>query len=207
MIAIIDYGVGNLFSLCCSLKAVGAEAIVTSDPKEIKDAEKLILPGVGAFRDAALKLRDTGLGLLVKEEAAKGKMLLGVCLGMQLLLDKSYEYGESEGLSLIPGEIRPISESIGEGLKIPHMGWNALERKEHPLFKYLSGPSYVYFVHSYSAVCPEEYVIAKAEYGSLLTAAAAKGNVLGCQFHPEKSGETGLDILKAFSELKEGDLC
>ena len=207
MIAIIDYGVGNLFSLCCSLKAVGAEAIVTSDPKEIKDAEKLILPGVGAFKDAALKLRDTGLGLLVKEEAAKGKMLLGVCLGMQLLFDKSYEYGESEGLSLIPGEIRPISESIGEGLKIPHMGWNALERKDHPLFKYLSGPSYVYFVHSYSAVCSEEYVIAKAEYGSLLTAAAAKGNVLGCQFHPEKSGETGLDILKAFSELKEGDLC
>lgn len=207
MIAIIDYGVGNLFSLCCSLKAVGAEAIVTSDPKEIKDAEKLILPGVGAFRDAALKLKDTGLGLLVKEEAAKGKMLLGVCLGMQLLFDKSYEYGESEGLSLIPGEIRPISESIGEGLKIPHMGWNALERKEHPLFKYLSGHSYVYFVHSYSAVCPEEYVIAKAEYGSLLTAAAAKGNVLGCQFHPEKSGETGLDILRAFSELKEGDLC
>ena len=207
MIAIIDYGVGNLFSLCCSLKAVGAEAIVTSDPKDIKDAEKLILPGVGAFKDAALKLRDTGLGLLVKEEAAKGKMLLGVCLGMQLLFDKSYEYGESEGLSLIPGEIRPISESIGEGLKIPHMGWNALERKEHTLFKYLSGPSYVYFVHSYSAVCPEEYVIAKAEYGSLLTAAAAKGNVLGCQFHPEKSGETGLDILRAFSELKEGDLC
>ncbi len=207
MIAIIDYGVGNLFSLCCSLKAVGAEAIVTSDPKEIKDAEKLILPGVGAFKDAALKLRDTGLGLLVKEETAKGKMLLGVCLGMQLLFDNSYEYGESEGLSLIPGEIRPISESIGEGLKIPHMGWNALERKEHPLFKYLSGPSYVYFVHSYSAVCPEEYVIAKAEYGSLLTAAAAKGNVLGCQFHPEKSGETGLDILRAFSELKEGDLC
>ena len=207
MIAIIDYGVGNLFSLCCSLKAVGAEAIVTSDPKEIKDAEKLILPGVGAFKDAALKLRDTGLGLLVKEEAAKGKMLLGVCLGMQLLFDKSYEYGESEGLSLIPGEIRPISESIGEGLKIPHMGWNALERKEHPLFRYLSSPSYVYFVHSYSAVCPEEYVIAKAEYGSLLTAAAAKGNVLGCQFHPEKSGETGLDILRAFSELKEGDLC
>ena len=207
MIAIIDYGVGNLFSLCCSLKAVGAEAIVTSDPKEIKDAEKLILPGVGAFRDAALKLRDTGLGLLVKEEAAKGKMLLGVCLGMQLLFDKSYEYGESEGLSLVPGEIRPISESIGKGLKIPHMGWNALERKDHPLFKYLSGPSYVYFVHSYSAVCPEEYVIAKAEYGSLLTAAAAKGNVLGCQLHPEKSGETGLDILRAFSELKEGDLC
>ncbi len=207
MIAIIDYGVGNLFSLCCSLKAVGAEVIVTSDSREIKDAEKLILPGVGAFRDAALKLKDTGLGLLVKEEAAKGKMLLGVCLGMQLLFDKSYEYGESEGLSLIPGEIRPISESIGEGLKIPHMGWNALERKEHPLFKYLSDPSYVYFVHSYSAVCPEEYVIAKAEYGSLLTAAAAKGNVLGCQFHPEKSGETGLDILRAFSELKEGDLC
>ena len=207
MIAIIDYGVGNLFSLCCSLKAVGAEAIVTSDPRDIKDAEKLILPGVGAFRDAALKLKDTGLGLLVKEEAAKGKILLGVCLGMQLLFDKSYEYGESEGLSLIPGEIRPISESIGEGLKIPHMGWNALERKAHPLFKYLSDPSYVYFVHSYSAVCPEEYVIAKAEYGSLLTAAAAKGNVLGCQFHPEKSGETGLDILRAFSELKEGDLC
>ncbi len=207
MISIIDYGVGNLFSLCCSLKAVGAEAIVTSDQRDIKDAEKLILPGVGAFRDAALKLRDTGLGLLVKEEAAKGKILLGVCLGMQLLFDKSYEYGESEGLSLIPGEIRPISERIPEGLKIPHMGWNELLMKEHPLFRYLKKPSYVYFVHSYSAVCDEEYVIADTEYGAVLTAAVARGNVMGCQFHPEKSGDTGLDILKAFCELKEKDLC
>ena len=207
MIAIVDYGVGNLFSLGCSFSAVGAEATVTSDPAVIRNAEKLVLPGVGAFKDAADKLKSSGLDLVLKEECAKGKILLGVCLGMQLLFDRSYEYGEWEGLSLIPGEIRPISERIPEGLKIPHMGWNALSLKEHPLFKYLGDPSYVYFVHSYSAVCPEEYVIASAEYGAELTAAVARGNVLGCQFHPEKSGETGLAILRAFCELKEGELC
>ena len=207
MIAVIDYGVGNLFSLGCSLKAVGAEAVVTSDTGVIRDAERLILPGVGAFRDAALKLKTSGLDILIKEECAKGKPLLGVCLGMQLLFDRSFEYGVYEGLSLIPGEIRPISERIPEGLKIPHMGWNELLMKEHPLFRYLKKPSYVYFVHSYSAVCGEEYVIAVTEYGAVLTAAVARGNVMGCQFHPEKSGDTGLDILKAFCDLKEKDLC
>ena len=165
MIAVIDYGVGNLFSLTCSFRSIGAEVLVTSDPEEIRAAEKLVLPGVGAFRDAADKLRESGLDRVIKEECARGKILLGVCLGMQLLFEKSYEYGEWEGLSLIPGEIRPISERIPEGLKIPHMGWNDLLMKEHPLFKYLKDPSYVYFVHSYSALCPEEYVIGSAEYG------------------------------------------
>jgi glutamine amidotransferase len=207
MIAIIDYGVGNLFSLGCSFRAIGADVLVTSDPKDIRDAEKLVLPGVGAFKDAAKQLKESGLDLVIKEECAKGKILMGVCLGMQLLFDRSFEYGEWEGLSLIPGDIRPIAERIPEDLKIPHMGWNALSMKEHPLLKYLKDPSYVYFVHSYSAICPGEYVIATAEYGAELTAAVARGNVLGCQFHPEKSGETGLNILRAFCELKEGDLC
>ena len=207
MIAVIDYGVGNLFSLGSSFKAIGAEAKVTSDPDVIRDAEKLVLPGVGAFRDAADKLKKTGLDMVIKEECAKGKILMGVCLGMQLLFDKSFEYGEWEGLSLIPGEIRPISERIPRGLKIPHMGWNSLSFKDHPLFRYLEGIPYVYFVHSYSAVCPEDYVISSTEYGSRLTAAVAKGYVLGCQFHPEKSGVTGLEILRAFCGFKEGDLC
>ena len=201
MIALIDYGVGNLFSLSCSLKAVGADTIVTSDPSIIKKADKLILPGVGAFKDAAAKLKVSGLDLVIKEECKKGKLLLGVCLGMQLLFDKSYEYGEYEGLSLIPGEIRPISERIPKGLKIPHMGWNSLSLKRHPLFRYLKDTPYVYFVHSYSAVCSEKYVIASTEYGADLTAAVAKDNILGCQFHPEKSGETGLAILRAFCEF------
>ena len=207
MIAVIDYGVGNLFSLSCSFKAAGAEVCVTSDREVIRDAEKIVLPGVGAFRDAAAKLKSTGLGEAVKEECAKGKIVLGVCLGMQLLFDKSFEYGEYEGLSLIPGEIKPIAERVPGSLKIPHMGWNLLETKEHPLFRYLPERPYVYFVHSYSAVCPERYVIARSEYGAYITAAAAKGNVLGCQFHPEKSGDTGLAILKAFCELREKDLC
>ncbi len=201
MIALIDYGVGNLFSLSCSLKAVGADTIVTSDPSIIKKADKLILPGVGAFKDAASKLKVSGLDLVIKEECKKGKLLLGVCLGMQLLFDKSFEYGEYEGLSLIPGEIRPISERIPKELKIPHMGWNSLSLKRHPLFRYLKDTPYVYFVHSYSAVCSEKYVRASTEYGTDLTAAVAKDNILGCQFHPEKSGETGLDILRAFCEF------
>ena len=209
MITIIDYGVGNLFSLTCSFKAVGADITVTSDSSEIKRADKLILPGVGAFRDAAFKLKSSGLDELIKEETAKGKILMGVCLGMQMLFDKSFEYGEHEGLGLIPGNIRPLSEQIPEGLKIPHMGWNALDLTEpvHPIFKYLGSHEYVYFVHSYSACDCADNIIATSEYGAPITAAAAKGNVCGCQFHPEKSGDTGLKILKAFCELKEGDLC
>ena len=203
MIAIIDYGVGNLFSLKSSLAAIGADAAVTSDPDVIKAANKIILPGVGAFGDAAAKLRDSGMAELVKSEAAGGKPLMGICLGMQLLLERSFEYGCHEGLGLIKGEIRPITDVIPEGLKVPHIGWNALRFKgeKSPIFKYINEGDHVYFVHSfYGAEC-EESVIATAEYGATLTAAVAEGNVYGCQFHPEKSGDVGLSILRAFIEL------
>ena len=203
MIAIIDYGVGNLFSLRSSFAAIGQDAVVTSDIEEIRRADRLILPGVGAFQDAAEKLRASGMDKAVKEETAKGKPLMGVCLGMQMLFERSYEYGEHEGLGLLKGEIRPIAERIPEGLKIPQMGWNALRIvKDSPLLKYTREGEYVYFVHSYSAVNCEESLLAVTEYGADLTACVGKGNVFGCQFHPEKSGETGLRILKAFCELE-----
>ena len=203
MVAIIDYGVGNLFSLKSSFEMIGADTVVTSDKAVIESADRIILPGVGAFRDAAEKLRETGLGEIVKQEAAKGKPLMGICLGMQLLFDKSYEYGEYEGLGLIKGEIRPIADVIPADLKIPHIGWNELKfcGEKHGIFKYLNEGEFVYFVHSYYAANCDSAVIATAEYGAELTAAAASGNVCGCQFHPEKSGETGLKILKAFCEM------
>lgn len=202
MVAIVDYGVGNLFSLRSSLACIGAEVTVTSDPGTLRAADKIILPGVGAFGDAAAKLRESGLGTVVVEEAKKGKPILGICLGMQLLLEKSYEYGEHEGLGLIPGEIRPIADVIPADLKIPHIGWNALflGKNKHPLFRYINEGDHVYFVHSYYGAHCEESVIATAEYGAPLTAAVARGNVCGCQFHPEKSGEVGLAILRAFCE-------
>ena len=204
MVAIVDYGVGNLFSLRSSLAFIGADAVVTSDPCVLRAADKIILPGVGAFGDAAAKLRESGLGAVVIEEAKKGKPILGICLGMQMLLEKSYEYGEHEGLGLIPGEIRPIADVIPTDLKIPHIGWNALSfgREKHPLFRYLSEGDHVYFVHSYYGANCAESVIATAEYGAPLTAAVAKGNVMGCQFHPEKSGAVGLAILRAFCETE-----
>ena len=191
MIAIIDYGVGNLFSLESSFAAIGAEVTVTSDPAVLKAADKLLLPGVGAFGDAAEKLRSTGLDAVIKELAAEGKPLLGICLGMQLLFDKSLEYGEHPGLGLIPGTVKPIADVIPSDLKIPHIGWNGLYfHQPCPLFADLWEGECVYFVHSfYAADCGE------------LTAAVATGNVYGCQFHPEKSGSTGLKILKAFAEL------
>ncbi len=202
MTAIIDYGVGNLFSLESSFHAIGEEVVVTSDPDEIGSAERIILPGVGAFRDAAQKLRDTGLGECVKAAAISGKPLLGICLGMQLLFDKSYEYGEYDGLGLIPGVVRPIRELTGDTLKIPQIGWNALVfRKQSPLFKYINEGDHVYFVHSYYAADCAEYVSADTEYGAMLTASVEKDNVFGCQFHPEKSGNVGLNILKAFTEI------
>lgn len=202
MIAIIDYGVGNLFSLQSSLKFIGAEAKVTNNIEEIKAADRIILPGVGAFEDAVRKLRESGMEKVVLEEAASGKPLLGICLGMQMLLEKNYEYGEHEGLGLIPGTVKPIADVIPEGLKIPHIGWNALKfRGENPIFKYISEGDCVYFVHSFYAADCEESVIATAEYGADLTAAVARGNVYGCQFHPEKSGKVGLAILKAFADL------
>ncbi len=202
MIAIIDYGVGNLFSLKSSLAEIGAEAVVTSDKKVIAECDRIILPGVGAFEDAARKLRESGMAEVVKKEAAAGKPLLGICLGMQLMFDKGYEYGEHEGLGLIHGNVRPIADVIPEGYKIPHIGWNLLNfTKKSPLFKYIKEGDYVYFVHSYYAADCDESVIATTEYGADLTAAAANGNVYGCQFHPEKSGKVGMKILKAFVEL------
>jgi len=201
MVAIIDYGVGNLFSLKSSLDFLGVESVVTDDKEVLASADRIILPGVGAFGDAAKKLKDSGLADFVKQQAKAGKPLLGICLGMQLLFDKSYEYGEHEGLGLISGEIRPISDVIPKGLKIPHIGWNALDfTKENPLFRYINDGDHVYFVHSFYGANCEESTIATSEYGAPLTAAVAKGNVFGCQFHPEKSGKVGLNILRAFCE-------
>lgn len=204
MIAIIDYGVGNLFSLQSSLNYIGAEAKVTNDIAEIRAADRSILPGVGAFADAAAKLRESGMAEVVLEEAAKGKPLLGICLGMQLLLEKNYEYGEHEGLGLIKGSVKPIAPMIGEGLKVPHIGWNGLifpkGKEKSRLFKYVNEGDCVYFVHSYAGVDCDDFVSARAEYGVELTAAVENGNVYGTQFHPEKSGEVGLRILQAFCE-------
>lgn len=202
MIAIVDYGVGNLFSLKSSLELIGAECIVTAQEDILRSADKILLPGVGAFEDAAKKLRNSGLADLIKELASSGKPLLGICLGMQLLFEKSYEYGEHEGLGLIPGSVRPIRDVIPADYKIPHIGWNALHfRQDCPIFKYVSEGDCVYFVHSFYAAECETYVTATAEYGAELTAAVSSGNVYGCQFHPEKSGKVGLSILKAFAEL------
>ena len=205
MIAIVDYGVGNLFSLKSSLKAVGNEPVVSGDPEILLKADKIILPGVGAFEDAANKLKVNGLNEVVIESAKRGTPLMGICLGMQLLFDKSFEYGEHEGLGLIKGSIRAIDERIPKDLQIPHIGWNALSfpegKKRSPIFKDLNEGDYVYFVHSFSAVECEENISATTEYGSILTAAVENENVFGCQFHPEKSGNVGLKILDAFCKL------
>lgn len=202
MVAVVDYGVGNLFSLCSSLKAIGAEAVVTDDPAVLAAADRILLPGVGAFGDAADKLRERGLFDVLRSLAQEGKPLLGICLGMQLLFEKGYEYGEHEGLGLIQGSVRPIAEVIPEGLKIPHIGWNALKFTENksPLFKYINEGDHVYFVHSFYGANCEKSTVAVSEYGAYLTAAVANGNVMGCQFHPEKSGTVGLNILRAFCE-------
>ena len=201
-IAIVDYGVGNLFSLCSSFEFIGVEAKVTSDPNEIKNAQRIILPGVGAFADAAKKLRASGLDRVIIEQAAEGKAIMGICLGMQMLFERSFEYGEHRGLGLIKGEVVGMQGRIPDMLKIPHIGWNALEfKREHPLFKYVNEGECVYFVHSFYADNCDESVVAVAEYGTPVTAAVASGNVMGCQFHPEKSGEVGLNILRAFAEL------
>ena len=203
MIAIIDYGVGNLFSLTCSFRSIGADICVTSDPDVIAKADRIVLPGVGAFEDAARKLRESGLDKVIKAECAAGKPLLGICLGMQMLFEKSYEYGEHEGLGLIKGNIKPIRDVIPSELKIPHIGWNALDfgEKKDELFKYLEQGDFVYFVHSYYGADCDESVIARTEYGAPLTAAVRNGNVCGVQFHPEKSEKVGLSILKAFCEI------
>lgn len=200
-IAIIDYGVGNLFSLASSLASIGAQVTVTSDADTLRRADKLILPGVGAFADAARKLRESGLDAVIREEAAAGKPLMGICLGMQMLFERSYEYGEHEGLGLLRGEVVPMEGRIPADLKIPHIGWNALHfTRNDSLFRYIRENDCVYFVHSYYASGCGDSVIATAEYGAELTAAVRKGSVMGCQFHPEKSGKVGLAILRAFCE-------
>ncbi len=202
MIAIIDYGVGNIFSLKSSFKKIGADAVLTSDIEVIKNADKIVLPGVGAFGDAAEKLKKTGLFDILKEVCKEGKPLLGICLGMQLLFEKGYEYGEHEGLGLIKGNVKFIGDYINPGLKIPHIGWNSLSfPKENKIFKYLNEGDFVYFVHSFHGTDCDNSVIATTEYGGTLTAAVADGNVYGMQFHPEKSGDVGLKILKAFCEI------
>ena len=203
MTAIIDYGVGNLFSLRSSFAAIGEEAAVSSDPNVLKSADRVILPGVGAFADAASKLSDSGLGETVRDIADSGTPMMGICLGMQLLFDESLEYGRHRGLGLIPGVVRPISEVIPADLKIPHIGWNSLRiTKNTDLFRYIKNGDHVYFVHSYYAADCSEHVIADTEYGAYLTAAVQRGNVFGCQFHPEKSGGVGLSILRAFCETE-----
>ena len=202
MIAIVDYGVGNLFSLSCSLNAIGADVCVTGDADVLASADGIILPGVGAFCDAAEKLRESGLDKVVIEQAKSGKKLMGICLGMQMLFEKSLEYGEHEGLGLVPGTVVPIGDVIPAGLKIPHIGWNALHFKgvKSPIFKYINEGDCVYFVHSYYAAACDDYTVATAEYGAELTAAVQNGSIYGCQFHPEKSGKVGLNILRAFCE-------
>ena len=201
MIAVIDYGVGNLFSLTSSLSAIGADSIVTSDPEKIRAADKIILPGVGAFCDAKRKLSECGLDRVVCDEVMRGKKILGICLGMQMLFERNFEYGEHEGLGLLRGCVVAMDGRISSELKIPHIGWNSLHiKKEHPIFKYVKENDYVYFVHSYYATGCDESLLASCEYGENLTAAVALGNVTGTQFHPEKSGEVGLSILRAFAE-------
>ena len=200
MTGIIDYGVGNLFSLCSSCKAIGEEAFVSGDASQLAKADRLILPGVGAFEDAARKLNDSGMAEFVRQQAASGKPLLGICLGMQLLLEKSYEYGCHQGLGLLKGQVVPMEGKLPANLKIPHMGWNALDVRRGTLLEGLSG-QYVYFVHSFFAENCEDSLSAVTEYGIPITAAVEKGNIFGCQFHPEKSGNVGLSILRKFAEV------
>lgn len=206
MIAVIDYGVGNLFSLTASLKYLGAETVVTNRSEDIEKADRIILPGVGAFEDAAAKLRATGLVDTIMKETAAGKPLLGICLGMQLLFEESHEYGVHKGLGLIKGTVASIDEDLKEqgitDLKVPHIGWNALDFKEDELlFKYIKQGDCVYYVHSFYGRDCEESTIATSMYGIKITGAVRNGSVYGTQFHPEKSGDVGLNILRAFMEV------
>ena len=206
MTAIIDYGVGNLFSLQSSFAAIGEKAVVSRSPEVLESADRLVLPGVGAFFDARKALRGSGVEQCMMDLVSAGKPILGICLGMQMLFDRDYEDGVHEGLGLIPGEVRPVSESLVSAgfpdLKIPQIGWNALLfRKPSRLFRYLQEGDHVYFVHSYHATGCESHTTAVTEYGAMLTASVERDNVFGTQFHPEKSGTVGLSILKAFTEV------
>ena len=203
MIAVIDYGVGNLFSLKSSLAAIGQEAVVTRDQEELDRADHILLPGVGAFGDAVEKLRSTGMDRAVLRQAAAGKPLLGICLGMQLLFEKSYEYGEHQGLGFVQGEVCPLEPDLKDpALKVPQIGWNALHiLRDDPLFQYIQEGEYVYYVHSYYGRHCTASTLAVSDYSIPVTGVVRAGKVYGTQFHPEKSGDTGLRILKAFAEL------
>ena len=200
MVGIIDYGVGNLFSLQSSFAAIGEKVIVSHDPEDLRKADHILLPGVGAFEDAVKKLRDSCMDQMVYEAVKAGKPMMGICLGMQMLFEKSFEYGEHQGLGLLKGQVIPMAGLLSKELKIPHMGWNALHltQPDGKLFRNTKEGDYVYFVHSYFATGCEDSLAAQTEYGALLTAAVEKDNVFGCQFHPEKSADVGLDILRAF---------
>ena len=202
MIAIIDYGVGNIHSVMSALNKLKIENILTADPEVIKNADGILLPGVGAFRDAIKSLEETGLIPLIKKCAANGKPLLGICLGMQLLYEKNFEDGEYEGLGLLKGEVRSFKPYISKDLKIPHMGWNKLNiKQESPLFKYLGEEEFVYYVHSYFACGSSEDILASSEYDVEVPGVVGHKNIMGMQFHPEKSSSTGLKLLKAFGEM------
>lgn len=206
MIAIIDYGLGNVFSLASSLSFLGLDSRLTRDEEEIRASDRIILPGVGAYGDAMAKLRETGLIPLLRQQAGEGKPLMGVCLGMQLLFERGYEYGCHEGLGLLQGQVKSMAEDFATAqikLKLPHMGWNSLDicRPDYPLLRYTAPGSCVYFVHSYYAADCRELTLATAAYGLPVVAAVGRDNVCGCQFHPEKSGAVGLDILRAFAAM------
>ena len=203
MIAIVDYGVGNLFSLSSSLKTLGLETEITRDADKLRAADRIILPGVGAFGDAKAKLDDTGLVPVLLEEAER-KPFLGICLGMQLLFDRGFEYGEHPGLGLVPGQVVDLHGALEDKtLKVPHMGWNSLQIvKDDPLFRYVENGEYVYYVHSFYAANCLPSTLATSRYGNVdVTGVVRNGNVWGTQFHPEKSGDTGLRLLRAFAEL------
>ncbi|MBQ9951204.1 MAG: imidazole glycerol phosphate synthase subunit HisH [Clostridia bacterium] len=204
MLAIVDYGVGNLYSLASSLKCIGAEHVIAARPEQLRSASHIILPGVGAFADAARKLRQSGMRDALLEEVRSGKPLLGICLGMQMLFEKSYEYGEHEGLGLIPGRVCPLADDIAPGLKVPHIGWNRLDIvRDDPLFRYFENGRHVYYVHSFYAKNCAEFTLAASDYSIPVTGVVRNGNVYGAQFHPEKSGEAGLNLLRAFAEMEE----
>lgn len=209
MIAVVDYGVGNLYSLTCSLRHIGAECVITHEEAVLRNADRIILPGVGAFGDAADKLRERKLDGLLTDLAAQGKPLMGICLGMQLLFDQSEEYGLHKGLGLIPGVVKPLAPALQSGAKVPHMGWNSLtfQKPADPLLRNVHEGDFVYYVHSFYATGCETALVATSDYGGVTVAGAVRRkNVCGTQFHPEKSGEVGLRILRAFA-MEEGATC